>query len=78
MIKKIAITSINIYQAVFSSFLKQLLGVNRFCRFEETCSEFTKSSIKENGTLKGFLMGLTRLLRCQSFYKGNLSKEVMV
>ena len=78
MIKKIAITSINIYQAVFSSFLKQLLGVNKFCRFEETCSEFTKRSIKENGTRRGFVMGLIRLSKCQPFYKGNLSKEAIV
>ncbi len=68
MIKKIALFTINSYQAVASSILKNILGTNKFCRFEETCSEFTKRNIIEKGLLKGLWMGLVRLLKCQPFY----------
>ncbi len=68
MIKKIAIFTINSYQAVFSSILKNILGTNKFCRFEETCSEFTKRSIRENGLIKGSSLGFIRILKCQPFY----------
>lgn len=68
MIKKIAILTINSYQAVVSPILKNILGTNKFCRFEETCSEFTKRSIEEKGILKGSQIGLVRLLKCQPFY----------
>lgn len=68
MIKRIAILTINSYQAVVSSILKNILGTNKFCRFEETCSEFTKRNIAEKGLLKGSWIGLVRLLKCQPFY----------
>jgi len=71
MIKQLAIVIINIYQVIFSTLLKNILGVNKFCRFEETCSEFTKRSIKQFGVLKGTWQGLIRVLKCQPFYKAN-------
>ncbi len=68
--KQIAISGINIYQIIISSFLKQLLGVSRSCKFEETCSDFTKRSISEQGLFRGAFLGLSRLVKCQPFYKG--------
>lgn len=71
MIKKIAIVIVNFYQVVLSVVLKNLLGINKFCRFEETCSAYAKRSIKEHGLVKGSYMGALRLLKCQPFYAIN-------
>lgn len=71
MIKKIAITIINIYQIFISTILKSILSTSRFCRFDETCSEFTKRAITEHGFIKGTGMGLVRLAKCQPFYSPN-------
>jgi len=69
--KKIALASINIYQTVISTTLKNLLGVNKFCRFSPTCSEYAKLSISQKGIFKGSYLLAVRLLKCQPFYKGN-------
>tara|TARA_Y100000590_G_scaffold382460_1_gene452424 strand:+ start:1153 stop:1404 length:252 start_codon:yes stop_codon:yes gene_type:complete len=34
------------------------------CRFLPTCSEYFIDSLKIHGTLKGFLLGVKRILRC--------------
>lgn len=71
MIKKATITLIDIYQIVISTVLKSILGTNRFCRFDETCSQYTKRAIIENGILKGVGLGLVRISKCQPFYNPN-------
>lgn len=71
MIKKTAITIINIYQIFISTILKGFLGTSKFCRFDETCSQYTKRAIIENGIIKGIGKGLVRLAKCQPFYSPN-------
>lgn len=66
--KKIAIVTINLYQLFASPFLKLLLGSGKFCRFDETCSVFTKRAITQKGLLRGSLLGISRILKCQPFY----------
>ena len=34
------------------------------CRYQPTCSEYFIDCLKFNGTLKGFLLGIRRILRC--------------
>ena len=34
------------------------------CRYLPTCSEYFIDSLKINGTTKGFLLGVRRILRC--------------
>ena len=34
------------------------------CRYQPTRSEYFIDSLKLNGTLKGFLLGIKRILRC--------------
>lgn len=67
MIKSAAITSINFYQIIISVSLKNILGVSGLCRFEESCSEFTKRSIKEKGVIAGSVLGIKRIVSCQPF-----------
>jgi uncharacterized protein len=65
MIKNIAIGIISFYQIFISTLTKNILGVSAMCRFEETCSAYTKRAIKEKGALKGVGLGFIRILKCQ-------------
>ena len=40
------------------------------CRYEPTCSQYTKEAIEKHGTLKGIVFGAKRVLRCHPFAKG--------
>ena len=68
MTKKVGVAIIIFYQALLSPILKTLLGAQRFCRFDETCSEYTKRMIMEKGLLPGIIAGSKRLSKCQPFY----------
>jgi len=48
--------------------ISPLLGQR--CRFYPTCSEYMHEAVERYGALKGFWMGLKRLLRCQPFCRG--------
>jgi len=37
------------------------------CRFEPSCSEYTKQAIQKYGLIKGVCKGITRILRCHPF-----------
>jgi hypothetical protein len=52
------ISVIKIYQIFFSP----LFGKN--CRFNPTCSNYTKLSIKKFGIIKGFYLSIKRLVKC--------------
>jgi len=67
--KRIAILAIVFYQKLISIVLKNILGVNVFCRFETTCSQYAKSSIEKYGLFRGSIMSAKRLMLCQPFYK---------
>jgi len=55
---------LGVYKAVVSPFLPPA------CRFEPTCSEYTKQAVQRYGAVKGTWMGVKRILRCQPFCKG--------
>lgn len=40
------------------------------CRHYPTCSEYTYQAIDRFGLVKGSIMGLFRILRCNPFFKG--------
>ncbi|MEW5820217.1 MAG: membrane protein insertion efficiency factor YidD [Cyanobacteriota bacterium] len=63
MLKNIAITLIKIYQ-------KAMFFKPRTCRFEPTCSEYTKLAIEEWGVLYGTWIGIKRICRCHPFDPG--------
>ena len=58
IVKKTLINIIKLYKLVISPYL----GNN--CRFLPTCSEYFIDSLNEHGLIKGFLMGVKRILRC--------------
>lgn len=64
--KKIVLILINVYQVTLSpdhGFLAAFFP-NGVCRFQPTCSEYTKESIKIHGLIKGLSLGLRQLVRC--------------
>ena len=65
--KNIFIKIINFYQKNISAYLEQK-GIH--CKYEPTCSEYTKQAIEKYGAIKGILLGFKRILRCNPFSKG--------
>ena len=40
------------------------------CRFTPTCSEYAVEAISKHGALKGSMLSIWRILRCNPFCKG--------
>ncbi len=40
------------------------------CRFEPTCSDYTRQAVEKYGAIRGTWLGIKRILRCQPFCKG--------
>lgn len=62
--KYLVIDLIGLYKTFLSPFFPPA------CRFEPTCSEYTKQAVEKYGALRGTWMGIKRILRCQPFCKG--------
>ena len=62
--KKILIMLIIFYQKNISPW------IGPKCKFEPTCSEYTKQAIEKYGAVKGTIKGIKRILRCNPFSKG--------
>ena len=67
--RKAVILAISFYQLVLNTLLKNLLGVNKFCRYSPTCSEYTKLMIQKKGVLKGAALAIARISKCHPFAK---------
>ena len=65
--KKICIHLIEWYQKYISKILE---SKNIKCKFYPTCSEYTKQAIQKYGAVKGSILGIWRILRCNPFSKG--------
>lgn len=65
--KKILMKLIDFYKKHISSWLEDR-GVH--CKYEPTCSEYTKQAILKYGAIKGSFLGFKRILRCNPFSKG--------
>jgi putative membrane protein insertion efficiency factor len=70
MMKKISLRIITLYQQTLSGLLVLLFGPG--CRFQPTCSQYTRQAISKYGPFKGTRLGLARVLRCHPFAKGGL------
>jgi len=64
---KILVLFINIYKMIFSPIFHAL---GSKCKYYPTCSEYTKQAIEKYGAVKGFGLGLIRILKCNPFSKG--------
>ena len=58
---KLALKLIKVYQ----KYLRPVIPAG--CRFEPSCSEYTKQAILKYGLIKGVFKGLIRISRCHPF-----------
>ena len=40
------------------------------CRYEPTCSVYMRQAIERKGVMRGLVMGMWRILRCNPFSRG--------
>jgi hypothetical protein len=76
IIKKIILLMIRIYQKLFSfdhSFWAKP-EIIRICVFHPSCSEYTYQAIERFGIIKGILLGIYRIIRCNPFSKGGIDE----
>jgi putative membrane protein insertion efficiency factor len=66
IIKDAFLFLLRVYKRFISPFLPPA------CRFEPTCSVYLYQAIEKKGLIKGFVLGIKRLLRCHPFSKGGL------
>ena len=64
ILKKIILNLIKIYQKLISP----ILGKN--CRFIPTCSNYGIEAINRYGSIKGSILTIKRILRCNPLSKG--------
>lgn len=65
--KKIILYLIKLYKRFISPIFKSM-GIE--CKYYPTCSEYTKMAIEKYGCIKGILLGLKRIIKCNPFSKG--------
>ena len=53
---------------IYKRFISPILPDS--CRFYPSCSQYAIDAIKKYGTLKGGMMTIYRILRCNPFNKG--------
>lgn len=64
---KICLILINFYQRYlsFDRGLLMFFAPAGACKFEPSCSEFTKQMVGKYGTFRGLYLGLKRILSCR-------------
>lgn len=65
--KKFEVFLIKLYQ----KFISPMLGDHR-CIFYPTCSEYTKQAVDKYGIIKGNMLGIKRILKCNPFSRGGV------
>ncbi|NCT55832.1 membrane protein insertion efficiency factor YidD [bacterium] len=58
------------YLSIDQGYLGKLFGNPAVCIYDPTCSEYTYQAVNKYGVIKGFYLGIKRLLRCHPFAKG--------
>ena len=56
----------------YQKYISRSLG-NR-CIYYPSCSEYTKQAVDKYGIIKGNILGIYRILRCNPFSKGGVDK----
>lgn len=64
--REVALWMITIYQRYISP------NLGPSCRFEPTCSGYTKTAIERYGLLWGISLGLFRLCKCHPLHPGGI------
>lgn len=67
---------IRIYQRTlsFDHGLMKLFYPNGFCKFHPTCSEYGYKCFQRHGIIKGGILTIKRVLKCNPFSSGGLDE----
>lgn len=71
MVRRVFAFLVTIYQRTLSPDhgpLRQFIGP--VCRYEPTCSDYTKEAILKHGAPRGVWLGMKRIARCHPFSPG--------
>ena len=63
---RLLVRLVDLYRTCISPLLPPL------CRFEPSCSAYAKEALLRHGCLKGTLLAIWRVLRCNPFCKGGV------
>jgi putative membrane protein insertion efficiency factor len=63
-VASLLILLVRLYQCTLSPFLGQQ------CRFHPTCSHYFIAAVQKHGPLRGTMLGVWRICRCQPFCQG--------
>ncbi|PJB72256.1 MAG: membrane protein insertion efficiency factor YidD [Alphaproteobacteria bacterium CG_4_9_14_3_um_filter_47_13] len=63
-------TPVHCYRFLVSPFLAPR------CRFYPTCSSYMLEAMESHGILKGFLLGIRRILKCHPWHKADFNDPV--
>lgn len=67
MIKSVFLVIIRMYQRVFSfdhGFMGKIFPNTRYCKFTPTCSEYGHEAIDKYGIIKGVVLLIKRVVKC--------------
>ncbi len=70
--RRVVLALIKLYQKTFSfdhGFMKSFFP-HGYCRYHPTCSDYGYQAIEKYGVIKGGLMALWRIIRCNPWSKG--------
>ncbi|MHC4933234.1 MAG: membrane protein insertion efficiency factor YidD [Planctomycetota bacterium] len=68
--RRLLVLLVEIYRRLISPLLPPM------CRFEPTCSAYARDALLTHGALKGTLLAVWRVLRCNPLIKGGLYDPV--
>lgn len=64
--RKLLIKIIRFYQLAISP------RIGSHCKYYPSCSEYTRQAVDKYGIIKGSLLGIIRILKCNPFSKGGV------
>lgn len=54
----------------YKKYISPSLG--KHCKYYPNCSEYTRQAVDKYGIIKGNLLGIVRILKCNPFSKGGI------
>lgn len=65
--KKVLIAGVRFYQRYLSPFKRY-----RCCKYIPSCSQYAIEALEKHGAIKGSLLAIWRILRCNPFSRGGI------